>query len=63
MKIRIASYSISFDPERVSKMSKPEFVSWATGTLAWTGIEPETLADKLAGAYEASYGSRKKKKE
>ncbi len=53
MKIRIGNFSIDFNEASIRKARRESYVKGMVKTLAWTGIDPEVLAEKVGQVYDA----------
>lgn len=52
MKIKLKTYSIDLNEEIILRTRKTQYLNTMVRSLAWTGIDREILAEKLAEAYD-----------
>lgn len=52
MKVTIGNYSIDFNEEKIRSMKRATYINSRVKALEWTGIDRDTLTEKVSEVYD-----------
>lgn len=52
MKVTIGNYSIDFNEEKIRATKKTKYINSRVNALEWTGIDRDTLTEKVSEVYD-----------